>query len=104
MIILMVAAVASLGLGHYVDAGAIIGVVVIVALIGFIQEGKAEQALESIRNMLSPGPMWYATAHAAAFPRKSWYPATLSWWRVATGFPRICALSRPPVSAHRKRR
>ena len=54
MIILMVAAVASLGLGHYVDAGAIIGVVVIVALIGFIQEGKAEQALESIRNMLSP--------------------------------------------------
>jgi len=56
MIILMVAAVASLGLGHYVDAGAIIGVVVIVALIGFIQEGKAEQALESIRNnMLSPG-------------------------------------------------
>ncbi|TDT41467.1 Ca2+-transporting ATPase [Halospina denitrificans] len=54
IIILIVAAVASLGLSHYVDAGAIFGVVVIVALIGFIQEGKAEQALESIRTMLSP--------------------------------------------------
>ena len=54
IIILIVAAVASLGLGHHVDAGAIFGVVVIVALIGFIQEGKAEQALESIRTMLSP--------------------------------------------------
>lgn len=54
IIILIIAAVASLGLGHHVDAGAILGVVLIIALIGFIQEGKAEQALESIRNMLSP--------------------------------------------------
>ncbi|MBA2777564.1 cation-translocating P-type ATPase [Billgrantia kenyensis] len=54
MIILLVAAVASLGLGHTLDALAIVGVVIIIALIGFIQEGKAEQALDSIRNMLSP--------------------------------------------------
>ncbi|PMR77540.1 HAD-IC family P-type ATPase [Billgrantia endophytica] len=54
MIILLVAAVASLFLGHTLDALAIIGVVIIIALIGFIQEGKAEQALDSIRNMLSP--------------------------------------------------
>ncbi|MBD3896276.1 cation-transporting P-type ATPase [Halomonas sp. ML-15] len=54
MMILLVAAVASLGLGHTLDAAAIVGVVVIIALIGFVQEGKAEQALDSIRNMLSP--------------------------------------------------
>ena len=54
MMILLVAALASLGLGHTLDAAAIVGVVVIIALIGFIQEGKAEQALDSIRNMLSP--------------------------------------------------
>jgi magnesium-transporting ATPase (P-type) len=54
MLILIVAAVASLVLGHTLDAFAILGVVIIIALIGFIQEGKAEQALESIRNMLSP--------------------------------------------------
>ncbi|MCH4564986.1 HAD-IC family P-type ATPase [Halomonas sp. EGI 63088] len=54
MLILLAAAVASLGLGHHLDATAILGVVLIIALIGFFQEGKAEQALESIRNMLSP--------------------------------------------------
>ncbi|WP_280546011.1 HAD-IC family P-type ATPase [Halomonas sp. 11-S5] len=54
MLILLVAAAASLGLGHTLDAIAILGVVLIIALIGFIQEGKAEQALDSIRDMLSP--------------------------------------------------
>lgn len=54
ILILVVAAAASLFLGHRLDAAAILGVVMIIALIGFIQEGKAEQALQSIRNMLSP--------------------------------------------------
>lgn len=54
MLILIVAAAASLWLGEVLDAGAILGVVIIIALIGFFQEGKAEQALDSIRNMLSP--------------------------------------------------
>jgi magnesium-transporting ATPase (P-type) len=41
-------------LGHWLDTGVILGVVLINALIGFIQEGKAESALEAIRNLLSP--------------------------------------------------
>lgn len=41
-------------LGHWVDAGVIFGVVIINALIGFVQEGKAEDALKAIRQMLSP--------------------------------------------------
>ena len=41
-------------LGHWIDAGVIFGVVVINALIGFIQEGKAERAMEAVRHMLSP--------------------------------------------------
>ncbi|MBB3189030.1 cation-translocating P-type ATPase [Halomonas cerina] len=54
MLVLIVAAVASLMLGEVVDALAIAGVVAIIALIGFLQEGKAERALDSIRDMLSP--------------------------------------------------
>ncbi|MCB2182479.1 MAG: cation-transporting P-type ATPase [Desulfobulbaceae bacterium] len=40
-------------LKHYLDAGVIIGVVVINSVIGFIQEGKAEKALDAIRTFLS---------------------------------------------------
>jgi magnesium-transporting ATPase (P-type) len=40
-------------LGHWVDAGVIVGVVLINAVIGHIQEGKAEAALGAIRKMLS---------------------------------------------------
>ncbi|TVR56323.1 MAG: cation-transporting P-type ATPase, partial [Puniceicoccaceae bacterium] len=54
MIILAVAGVVSLFLGKPIDAGAIFGVIVIIAAIGFVQEGKAESALESIKGMLSP--------------------------------------------------
>ena len=41
-------------LEHWVDAGVIMGVVIINAVIGFVQEGKAEDALRAIRQMLSP--------------------------------------------------
>ncbi len=41
-------------LGHWVDTGVLLAAVVINVLIGFIQEGKAEAALDAIRAMLSP--------------------------------------------------
>ncbi|MBF0218059.1 MAG: cation-transporting P-type ATPase [Gammaproteobacteria bacterium] len=50
---LIVAALVTLALQHWLDASVIIGVVVINAFIGFIQEGKAEDALRAIRQMLS---------------------------------------------------
>ncbi|MEI7843798.1 MAG: cation-transporting P-type ATPase [Gallionellaceae bacterium] len=41
-------------LAHWVDTSVIVGVVFINAIIGVIQEGKAEKAMEAIRLMLSP--------------------------------------------------
>ncbi|ENO86760.1 putative cation-transporting P-type ATPase [Thauera linaloolentis 47Lol = DSM 12138] len=52
--VLLAAGVVTLLLGHHVDSGVIFGVVLINALIGFLQEGKAERALDAIRDMLSP--------------------------------------------------
>jgi magnesium-transporting ATPase (P-type) len=51
--ILIAAAAITAALGHWIDTGVILAVVLINAIIGFIQEGKAEQALEGIRKMLS---------------------------------------------------
>jgi len=41
-------------LGHWIDSGVIAAVVLANAFIGYIQEGKAEDALSAIRQMLSP--------------------------------------------------
>jgi magnesium-transporting ATPase (P-type) len=51
--VLLVAGFVKLMIGLWLDASIIFCVVVLNALLGFIQEGKAEKALESIRNMLS---------------------------------------------------
>lgn len=51
--ILIAAAGITAALGHWIDTAVILGVVVVNAIIGFIQEGKAEEALEGIRKMLS---------------------------------------------------
>ncbi len=48
------AAMVTALLGHWVDTGVLLGAIVINAIIGFIQEGKAEDALDAIRAMLSP--------------------------------------------------
>ena len=51
--VLLGAGFTKLMLNLWVDAAIIFGVVILNALLGFFQEGKAEKALESIRNMLS---------------------------------------------------
>jgi len=52
--VLLGAATITALLNHIVDTLVIIAVVVVNALIGFIQEGKAESAMEAIRQMLAP--------------------------------------------------
>lgn len=52
--VMLGAAMITAFLGHWVDTGVLLAAVVINALIGFIQEGKAEAALDAIRAMLSP--------------------------------------------------
>ena len=51
--VLLGAGFVKLMVGLWLDAAVILGVVILNALLGFIQEGKAEKALDSIRNMLS---------------------------------------------------
>jgi len=53
ILVLIVAGTLTALLQHYLDSAVIFGVVVINAIIGFFQEGKAESALEAVRAMLA---------------------------------------------------
>ncbi|HEX6157350.1 MAG TPA: HAD-IC family P-type ATPase, partial [Burkholderiales bacterium] len=51
---LLAAGLAAAILGHAIDATVIVAVVLLNALVGFVQEGKAEKALEAMRRLIAP--------------------------------------------------
>ncbi len=72
--VLIAAGVGKLLLGEHIDAGIIFAVVIINALLGFVQEGKAEKALDSIRNMLSPEAMTLRDGKSRMIPSEELVP------------------------------
>jgi magnesium-transporting ATPase (P-type) len=52
--VLISSAIITAFLDHWIDTFVILAVVVVNAIIGFIQEGKAEKAMDAIRHMLAP--------------------------------------------------
>ncbi len=75
--VLLAASVVTALLGHWVDAGVIFGVVLLNALIGFIQEGKAENALRAIRQMLSPNAMVIRDGHQVSIQAEKLVPGDI---------------------------
>lgn len=65
---LLTAAVLAALIDHWVDASVILLVALVNALVGFIQEGRAEQALAALRAMLSPSARVRREGQARSIP------------------------------------
>lgn len=75
--VLLVAAVVTALLGHSIDSGVIIAVVLINSLVGFIQEGKAEKAIDAVRNMLSQQAVVIRDGHRQEVPAEALVPGDI---------------------------
>ncbi len=74
---LLAAAVAAWILGHRIDAGVIVAVVTINAIVGFIQEDKAEKALAAIKKMISPHASVWRDGARISVPASDLVPGDL---------------------------
>ncbi len=75
--VLLAAGCVTVALGHHVDAGVIFGVVLINGVIGFIQEGKAERALDAVRSLLSPQATVVREGHRKTVPADQLVPGDI---------------------------
>jgi Ca2+-transporting ATPase len=68
VLILIVAAIVSFFLGEYVDSGAIMAIVILNAILGVVQESKAEEALAALKKMTAPNAEVLRDGHLRIVP------------------------------------
>jgi Ca2+-transporting ATPase len=77
VIVLIVASILSALLGDYIEAGAIIAIVVLNALLGVIQERQAEQALAALRKLAAPDAQVIRDGHRQTVPARELVPGDI---------------------------
>ncbi len=75
--VLLAAGAITAALGEYVDSAVILGVVLINATVGFIQESKAEAALEGLRSLVRTHATVIRDGHRATVPSDELVPGDL---------------------------
>ena len=76
--VLLGAAAVTAALGHWLDSKVILAVAIVNATIGFVQEGKAEKALQAIRQMLSPRATVLRNGLRTTVPAEALVPGDLA--------------------------
>ena len=87
IVILLVAVGLSALLGHGVEAVAIAVIVLFAVVLGFVQEYRAERAIEALRRMAAPAATVLRDGEEQDVPARDWCRATSSCCERATGSP-----------------
>jgi magnesium-transporting ATPase (P-type) len=74
---LIAAAAVAAALRHWIDALVILAVALVNAVIGYVQEGKAERALEAIGRMLAPTALALRQGQRVTLPAESLVPGDI---------------------------
>ncbi len=74
VIVLIVAALAAAILGDYIEAAAILAIVVLNAILGVVQERKAEEALAALRRLAAPDALVLREGHRQTCPARELVP------------------------------
>jgi Ca2+-transporting ATPase len=77
VILLIVAAAISAILGEWVDASAIIAIVILNAVMGVIQESRAEEALAALKKLASPEAQVLRDGHRQSIPASQLVPGDI---------------------------
>ena len=75
--VLIAAGAVTLALGEWVDSGVIFGVVALNAVVGFLQESKAEAALDALRAMVRTDARVVRNGHAQTVDSEALVPGDL---------------------------
>ena len=63
----------------------ILAIVILNALLGFVQESRAEQAVQALKDLAAPDSTVLRDGQRQRVPSRIWCPATSCWWRWAIG-------------------
>lgn len=86
ILVLLIAAIISGFVGELSDAILIIIIVIVNALIGAIQEKKAESSMEALKKMTIPKPRFFAMANRKSSNQRIWCLGILSFWMPVISF------------------
>jgi P-type Ca2+ transporter type 2C len=75
--ILLVAAIISFSIGHFIDVYIIFGVILLNTTIGFVQEYKAEKAIKALKKMIVPQANVYRNGELIRIPSKFLVPGDI---------------------------
>jgi len=103
LIILMIAAAVSAltgmlsGESEWAEVIIIIAVVLLNAILGVIQESKAEAAIEALQTMTAATCKVIRDGKQISLHSDSWFPATSWFWKPATRFPLTAVSLKTPA-------